>query len=92
MVRIYMSNTNTNLKTETETFETDDIYLGAFFQLCGCIMERKRKQGNKVFFIFSNNAGSMKELRELYYTGKTTVKPHEFSQQVIAMKRLCFDV
>lgn len=72
-------------------FETDDIYLAAYFSLSGCEMQRKRRLGAKVWFIFTNPAGSMKELRETYYSGKGLVKPHVFVQQILAFKALCFD-
>lgn len=72
-------------------YETDDIYLAAYFNLSGCEMQRKRRMGQKVWFIFTNPAGSMKELRETYYSGKGSVKPHMYVQQILAFKAMCFD-
>ena len=77
---------------DTKEYETDDIYLAAYFMLCGCIMEKRKKIGNKVLFVFTNPAGSIQELREGYYSGKARVNPHQFQQQIIAMKKLCFEV
>ena len=76
---------------ETNEYETDDIYLAAYFKICGCTMERRRKVGNKVLFVFTNPAGSIKDLREAFYSGKAKVDPHAFQQQIVAMKKLCFE-
>lgn len=71
-------------------YETHDIYLAAYFMVCGCTLARQRRQGPRVYFIFTNPAGSMKELREAYYSNKGNVKAHMYAQQVIAMKQLCY--
>ncbi len=73
-----------------ESYETDDIYLGAYFMLCGCNLVHKRKVGQKVLFTFSNPAGSTVELRSQYYTGAIG-KLHDYAQKVVAMKQLLFD-
>ncbi len=76
---------------ETNEYETDDIYLAAYFKICGCVMEKRRKVGNKVLFVFTNTAGSIRELRESYYSGKAKVDPHTFQQSIIAYKKLCHE-
>lgn len=76
---------------EIETYETDDIYLAAYFRLCGCSLDKRRKIGNKVLFVFTNVAGPIRVLREDFYSGRARVDPHAFQQQIVAMKKMCFD-
>lgn len=78
----------TNTKEE---FETDDIYLAAYFMVSGCELERRRTVGQKVIFIFTNSGGSIKELRESYYSGKASVKAHQYSTAIVSAKKLCFN-
>lgn len=73
--------------TEPE-LETHDIYLAAYLNLAGCTMERRRRQGPRVFFIFTNKGGSIQELREDFYSGKAQVKAYAYSKEVIAFKEL----
>jgi hypothetical protein len=73
-----------------ESYETDDIYLGAYFMLCGCHLDHKRRNGQKVLFTFSNPTGSITELRSQFYMGAVG-KLHDYSQKVVAMKQLLFD-
>jgi hypothetical protein len=75
-----------------EELETHDIYLAAYLRLASCNLKRRRRQGPRVYFVFTNLGGSLKDLREDFYSGKATVKAHEYSQAIIAMKQLCFDV
>jgi hypothetical protein len=72
--------------------ETHDIYLAAYLRLAACNLKRRRRQGPRVYFVFTNPAGPIGELREGFYSGKATVKAHEYSQAIIAMKQLCFDL
>ncbi len=74
-----------------EEMETDNIYIGAFFLLSGCTLLRKRREGRKVIFIFMNNAGSMKDLKDAYYLGSHPVKPHDYAQKIMAMKEMLAD-
>jgi hypothetical protein len=74
-----------------EEYETDDIYLAAYFMICGCVMERRKKLGNKVLFIFTNPGGSIKDLREAYYSGKAKVSAIQFQHQIVSCKKMCFD-
>jgi hypothetical protein len=74
-----------------EEYETHDIYLAAYLMLAGCVLKRERKVNARKYFIFTNPAGSMSELRSAYYNGTGTVKAHDFTQKIIAMKNLCFD-
>jgi hypothetical protein len=74
-----------------EKFETHDIYLAAYLKLAGCHMQNRRKQGARVFFVFTNPGGSLKQLREDYYSGKALVKASEYAKNVMDMKQLCFD-
>ena len=76
---------------EIEEFETDDIYLSSYLKISGCTMERRRRLGNKVIFIFTNIGGSIKDLREAYYMGKARVDPHAFATATVSMKKLCFE-
>jgi hypothetical protein len=70
-------------------YETHDIYLAAYLKICGCSF-RQRRQGPRVFFIFINPAVSISELREQYYQGSARVSPHQFAQEIMAFKQLCF--
>ncbi len=76
--------------TEIDHVETDDIYLAAYLMTSGCVMEKRRKIGAKVLFTYSNPAGSIKELREAYYSGKGLVKAHQFSMAIVSVKQLLF--
>jgi hypothetical protein len=78
-------------KSEIE-FETHDIYLAAYLNLAGCKLERKRKEGRRVFFVFTNPAGSIQELRDAYYSGTATVPAFKYAQGIIGMKQMCFDI
>ena len=78
--------------TEPEEFETHDIYLAAYLTLAGCTMKRERRVGQRKYFVFTNIATPISELRHGYYTGTATVKAHDFAQKIVAMKNLCFDV
>ncbi len=75
----------------TDEYETDDIYLAAYFQIAGCTLERRRKIGNKVMFVFTNAAGPIKDLRESYFTGRAVVKANLFAQSIVNTKQLLFD-
>ncbi len=79
------------MPAQLEEYETDDIYLAAYFSIAGCELARRRKQGPKVWFVFTNIGGSMKELRDAFYIGKAQGSYYSYSQKVIAMKQLCFD-
>jgi hypothetical protein len=72
--------------------ETHDIYLAAYLNLAGCSLKKRRRQGPRVYFVFTNPAGSIGELREAFYSGKAVVKAHAYSQAIIAQKQLCFDL
>ncbi len=74
-----------------DQYETDDIYLASFFLVCNCVLEKRRKVGNKVYFVFSNPAGSIKTLREDYYSGKAMVRANVYAQCLINTKKLLFD-
>ena len=80
------------MTTETDhEYETHDIYLAAYLHLAGCQLVRQRRQGARKFFIFTNSAGPISELRNAFFSGTANVKPHAFSQLVIAYKQMCFD-
>lgn len=74
-----------------EELETHDIYLAAYLKVTGCVLVRKRKQGPRVFFIFSNPGGSIKDMREAYFNGQGTVQAHQFATTITAMKQLLFE-
>jgi hypothetical protein len=73
-----------------EELETHDIYLAAYLLLAGCVLSRERKVGARKYFIFTNPAGSLVELRQAYYSGAAVVKVHDYAQKVIAVKNLVF--
>jgi hypothetical protein len=75
-----------------EEFETHDIYLAAYFKVSGCILARKRRQGQRVFLIFTNPGGPIRDLRYAFYSGSAKVDPHAYSREVIAMKQVVHDV
>jgi len=79
----------TNL--EQEKYETHDIYLAAYFKLSGCRMVERNRQGRRVIFVFENPGGTMREMREAYYSGQGKVVAKQFADEIIAMKQLCFD-
>ncbi len=79
------------MSDSSNELETHDIYLAAYFLISGCKMMRRRKQGNRVYFVFTNPAGSMQDLREAFFSGQAKVAAHQYSQQIIAVKQLCFD-
>jgi hypothetical protein len=80
------------IETGTETeFETHDIYLASYLKIAGCTLVRRRKQANRVYFVFNNPAGSVKDLREAFFSGQAKVSAHEYSTTIISFKQLCFD-
>jgi hypothetical protein len=79
---------NSTASTSDDTFETDDIYLGAYLLLCHCEKVGQRRVGpKKIIFQFRNPAGAIRTLREEYYTSRF----HDFSGKVMAMKKLLGD-
>lgn len=76
------------MQDDLKEFETHDIYLAAFLDLSGCTLVRQRKQGQRKYFIFSNPAGPIKDLREAFFAAKVMMRPHEFCQKIIAYKQL----
>lgn len=79
-----------NADQDTE-LETHDIYLAAFLSLAGCSLKRRYRTGPRVYFVFTNTAGSINNLRQSYYSGEAVVKAHDYSQKIVAIKNLCFD-
>jgi hypothetical protein len=79
------------MNTEDIEFETPDIYLAAYLKVSGCNMIRRRKQANRIYFVFQNPAGSVKEMREAYFSGRAKVQANQFAQEIVAMKQLCFE-
>lgn len=71
-------------------YETHDIYLAAYLKICGCDLVRQRRQGQRVFFIFTNKGGSMSGVREDYFAGRGKVDPFAYGQQIVAFKQMCF--
>ncbi len=80
-----------NINTNSEEHETHDIYFAAYLMLAGCVLKRERKVGPRKYFIFTNPAGSINDLRTAYYSGTAIVKAHDYSLKIVAMKQLCFD-
>ena len=76
---------------KSNEFETHNIYLAAYLSYAGCKLERKRKDGRRVYFIFTNAAGSIAELRDEYFSGNAMVSACKYSQAIMSFKELCFD-
>ena len=68
--------------------EISDIYLAAYLNLAGCTLSRRRRQGPRVYFIFTNPGGSLDELREAYYSGKAMVKAHSYANEIVGFKEM----
>jgi hypothetical protein len=81
--------TNTPSTLAPDELETDDIYQAAYYNLAGCEFKRRRKEGAKVYFVFSNPGGEMMDMREKYFTG-AKVSAYEFGREIKRMKELCF--
>ena len=75
-----------------DELEIDDIYLASYFMTCGAVLEKRRKVGNKVFFVFSSPSASLKEMRDNFYSGKAKVNPCQYSHYIMACKKMCFDL
>lgn len=75
-----------------EEFETSDIYLAAYLRMSGCKLLRRRKSGSRVFFIFTNPAGSIKDLREAFFKGDGQVPANKYAQEIKDFKELCFEI
>lgn len=73
-------------------FETADIYLAAYLKIAGCELQRRRRQGHRVYFVFTNAGGSMNDMREAFFSGRGKVSAHQYSREVMAFKEMCFDV
>lgn len=78
-------------KMDIEEYETHDIYLSAYLKMSGCQMIRRRRQGQRVYFIFTNPGGSVNAMREAYYSGQGTIVANAYAQEIKNMKELCFD-
>ncbi len=76
---------------DTEEFETHDIYLAAYLKVCSCQLLRRRKQANRVYFVFTNSAGSIKDLREAFFSGQAKVPAHQYAMEIVSVKQLCFE-
>jgi hypothetical protein len=76
---------------DTNEIETNDIYFAAFLLISGCELVRERRQGQRVYFIFKNIGGSIQDLKRSYFTNEAKVNAHQYSQQIVAVKRLLFD-
>jgi hypothetical protein len=79
------------MNTEDQEFETHDIYLAAYLKVCSCKMVRRRKQANRVYFVFTNPAGSIRDLREAFFSGDAKVSAQQYASAIISMKQLCFE-
>lgn len=75
---------------QPDELETDDIYACAYYSIAGCEFRRRRKEGNKVYFVFSNPGGDMKDMREKYFMG-AKVSAYDYSKELKRFKELCFE-
>lgn len=79
------------MDTEDKEFETHDIYLAAFFKVCSCKLLRRRKQANRVYFVYTNPAGSIRDLREAFFSGEAKVSAQQYAAAIVSIKQLCFE-
>ena len=79
------------MTTDPEKYTTHDIYLAAYFRIAGCELVNRYKEGRRWNFVFSNPAGSMSDMREAYYSGKSKVEAKRYADEIRAMKELCFE-
>ncbi len=81
------------MSQEDSAFETHDINLAAYLSVAGCELKNRRKQGNRVFFVFTNAAGegSIQKLREDYFSGRGKVVASTFAEAIRRMKEMCFE-
>jgi hypothetical protein len=71
-----------------DEFECHDIYLAAYLKIAGCEMVRRRRQGNRVYFIFVNPGGNVWDLREAFFSGKGKIDAYRYSQEIKAFKEM----
>lgn len=76
--------------TDDSEFETHDIYLAAYLSEAGCELKRRRKQGTRVHFAFTNVTGSVKELREAFFSGKGMVSAAKYADAIRKFKEMCY--
>jgi hypothetical protein len=79
------------MDTDNKEYETHDIYLASYLKISGCQLIRRRRQGQRVHFVFINPGGSISTMREAYYSGQGMVAAVAFSNELKAMKEMCFD-
>lgn len=77
--------------TDPSEYETHDIYLAAYFKVAGCVLVRRYQEGRRWYFVFSNIASDVRELREDYFSGRAQVVAKDFAKEVQDMKQLCFN-
>ena len=83
---------NLRFNSDPDVYETDDIYLAAFFMLSACEYISKRKAGAvKVIFKFRNTAGNISALRTAFYSGQAIGKLSDYAQKLRAVKELLHD-
>lgn len=76
---------------EETVFETHDLYLASFLLVAGCELKNRRKQGQRIFFVFTNVAGSINALREDFFAGRAKVIAITYAEAVRRTKEMCFD-
>jgi hypothetical protein len=74
---------------QEDQHECHDIYLAAYLSEAGCELKGRRKQGHRVFFIFTNVGGSIEGLREDFYSGRGKVVACRYAGAVKKFKELC---
>lgn len=77
-------------KVDEKEYETHDIYLASYLKISGCQMIRRRRQGQRVYFIFMNPAGSVEAMREAYYSGQGKVVANEMANAIKSFKEMCY--
>lgn len=79
------------MSDEKETMVVNDIYLAAYLSLAGCKLVRRYREGRRVQFEFSNPAGSIRALRDAFYSNEAMVPAFRYSQEIIGKKQQLFD-
>jgi hypothetical protein len=62
------------------------MHLAAYLKVSGYQMVRRRKQANRVYFVFQNPDGSIKDLMEAFFSGQAKVQAHQFSQEIMVSR------
>lgn len=72
---------------------TSDLYFAAFLKVASAPLVEVRREGKRVFFVFSfESEGAFKALKDDYFMDRAKVSALTYSQAVKAMKSLIYSV